>query len=596
MSWVRAVFPCVLLLVPVLTAAQSLDGTVDWGYGRSTFDTGRDQTGTGSFTQAYTLAYRSVLWDPRFVSYSGELTFNRNALTFGSDDSRSQQTGFKAAANLFATRPFRASIRASRGFGGESANYPESGALRGGFALPPGSTPELRTARSEFGVNWQLVSASLPRVEVSYQDASARVAAGDLSALQRQSSLQALVAREGPRLRNTLRYQRDGFDSGLSHAFRQHYSELGYELVARATDKTWGTVRAGRRTTYSLFDLPDRFTDIGVDAYRPPPGGEVSLGYATATLAHQSASRLSADLNVGFDREHSAGGSTGALLTTATTRYRPFAGLVLHGSGTYGERNQDVGGAHVMVLTSGGLAGAEYSLATRLGRATAAYETGRGWNRSDRGRDGESRLWRARTDVATGVLKFVQLGAGYERGRSRDELLAFGNQWQERTHASARSALTSRITLDASYEIAAIDRGDVSQLFRTRYTQAAASASFELTRERRLAFTAGRFQNRAFTGDDANEYAGVAFTGVLIGPVHVTVTARREHTASAAARLDQDGYYTSGVLDYRLRLFTFGVEHRYTTLALTTADRMDPHAFTGNQFLVRVGRRFALTP
>ncbi|PYR91654.1 MAG: hypothetical protein DMF84_16105 [Acidobacteria bacterium] len=592
----RASVPCVLLLMPAAAAAQSVDGTVDWGYGRSTYETGDQQTTNASFTQAYTLGYRSILWDPRFLTYAGELTFNRNALTFGPDASSSQQTGFKGTANLFATRPFRGSISGSRGFGGESANYPESSTVRGGLTLPAGSAPELKTAKSEFGMNWQLASKSLPRVELSYQDSSAKVAAGSLSALQRQSSMQALVARESPRLSNTLRYQRNGFDTGLSQAFRQQYRELGYELVAKATDRTWGTARAGRRTTFSRFDVPDQFTDIGVDGYRPPPGGEVTLDYGMATLAHQAAAGLSADMSVGFDRERSAAGGTSALLATAGTRYHPFGGLVLHGSGTYGERGQEFADTRVLVLTRGARGGAEYSLTSRFIRATAGYDAGRGWNRSDRGVEGESRTWHGRLDASTEILHFVQLSVGHERGRSRDELLTFGNQWQERTHASARSTLTRRITVDASYEVASIDRGIAPLLFQTRYTQATASTAFELARERRLALTAGRFQNRASAADDANEYVGLVFDGALIGPLHISVTARREHTTSTVVRLDQDGYYTSGVIDYRVRLFTFSLEHRYTNLSLSTAGRIDPLTFTGNQILFRVGRRFGFTP
>src|SRR2546422_2255431 len=102
-----------LLLLPALLAAQTVDGAADWGWGRSTYRTGDDQTNNGSFTQGYTLGYHSVFWDPRFLTYAGELTFNKNALTFGQQASLSQQTGFKASANLFATRPFHGSIRAS---------------------------------------------------------------------------------------------------------------------------------------------------------------------------------------------------------------------------------------------------------------------------------------------------------------------------------------------------------------------------------------------------------------------------------------------------------------------------------------------------
>jgi len=585
---------CLLLLAAAPLYAQSIDGSADWGYGRSTYNAGGEQTATSSFTQGYTVGYRSTLWDPRFLTYAGELTFNKNELTFGRDAGASQQTGFNATANLFPSRPFRATVHGSRGSGGESGHYPESSAMGGGLVLPAGSTPELKTARSEYGVNLQLTAPSLPRVEVSYQDGSATVAAGSLDVVQRQSATQVLVAREGPRLSNTLRYQRNGFDTGISQAFRQQYSDLGYEFVGRATDRTWATARAGRRATYSLFDMPRQVTDIGIDPYHPPSAGEVNLVYGTATLAHQATDGLSTDLSVGYDRERSASGGTSALLAAATTRYRPFTGLTLNGSGIYGNRAQASPGTRVVVLTRGAATGVEYSLTFRAARASAAYEVGGGWNTSDSGVDGRSRLWRGRVEVGTDVLRLVQLNVGYDQGRSFDELLPFGNQWQERTHATARSTLTARVILDATYELASIDRGLAPALFSTRYTQEAVSASFLVTRERRAQFTAGRFLNRSLASDDGNEYIGVAFTGALVGPLRITLTARREHTASVASRLDQDGYYTNGLIEYRVRLFTFSLEHRYTDLALGYGGRLDPLTFTGNQIVLRVGRRFGL--
>ena len=580
-----------LLFVPAVLAAQTVDGAADWGWGRSMYRTGDEESTNGSFTQAYTLGYRSIFWDPRFLTYTGELTFNKNALTFGQQDSLSKQTGFKLAANLFASRPFHGSIHASRGFGNESGNYPQSTAERSGLTLPAGSVPELKVGRSEFGVNWQLAAKSLPRIELSYDDGSTSVAAGSLEAVQRQRSLQALVAREGPRLSNTLRYRDEGFDSAVSQAFRQRYGELSYELLARASDRTWSTVRAGRRTTFSLFDRPPQFNDIGIDAYHPPAGGEVDLLYGLATLTHQAAKGLSADVSVGYDREQSAAAGTTALLGTATTRYEPITGFTMHGSGTYGERGQDGAGTRLVVLTRGYSSGAEYMLTSRLFRGGIGYEAGRGWNTSDRG-EGESRRWRVRADAGTDALRIVQVSTGYEQGRSLDDLLPLGNQWQERTHASLRSAITPRVTIDATYELASIDRGTLPQIFRTRYTQTMMTTSVQLSRDRRVSFVAGRFRNRAFTGDDDNEYIGLGFDGAVIGRLRLSMTARRERTSSTAAALDQDGYYTAAMLTYRLRLFTFSLEQRYTDLALRTGSRIEPLTFTGNQILFRVGRKF----
>jgi hypothetical protein len=593
----RVVVAGVLLVVPAVSVAQTIDGAADWGWGRSMYGTGDERTTNGAFTQGYTLGYRSAFWDPRFLTYTGELTFNRNALMFGQQGSLSQQTGFKASANLFATRPFHGSIHTSRGTGAESASYPQSTVERSGLTLPPGSVPELNVGRSEFGINWQVAAAkSLPRIEVSYQNGSTTVGAGSLEAVQNQNSVQALVAREGPHVSHTLRYQRDGFDNAVSQALRQRYGELSYELVARANDRTFSSVRAGRRTTFSLFDVPPRFTDIGVDGYHPPPSGQVDLLYGLATLTHQAPAGISADVSVGYNEEQSASVGTSALLATATTRYQPLTGVTLHASGTYGERGQDVSGTRLVVLSRGIATGAAYTLTRRLLRGGIGCEAGRGWSTSDQGLDGQSRLWSVRADGGTDVLRILQLGVGYEQGRSLDDLLPLGNQWQERARASARSALTARITVDATHEVASIDRGTSPQVFRTRYTQTMTTTAIQVTRERRVSFTAGRFRNRSFTGDDNNEYVGLSFDGALIGRLRLSLTARRERTISSAADLDQDGYYTAGMLTYRLRLFTFSLEQRTTDLALRTGSRIAPLAFTGNQIMFRVSRKVMFAP
>src|SRR5688572_14370526 len=234
-------FLLILILAPSFAAAQAVNGSADWGYGRSTSRTGDQVTENDSFTQAYTVGYQSIVWDPRFLTYSGELTFHRNALSFGPQDGASRQTGFKASATLFPARHFPLSVNASRAIGGETANYPATNPIRGGLALPTGDVSSLKTGQSALGINWQFNNVRLARAELSYQQASATMAVGSLEALQRQSSLHALIARDGPRLRNSLRYDRNGFDNALSHAFTQRYAELSYELVATASPRTSAT-------------------------------------------------------------------------------------------------------------------------------------------------------------------------------------------------------------------------------------------------------------------------------------------------------------------------------------------------------------------
>ena len=157
------------------------------------------------------------------------------------------------------------------------------------------------------------------------------------------------------------------------------------------------------------------------------------------------------------------------------------------------------------------------------------------------------------------------------------------------------SSRTTRLTVSVDGEIASIDRGLAPLLARNHYTQAATTAALDLSRERRVSFTAGRFISRLDAERDRNDYLGLSFNGIVVRVLQVTTTIRREHTMSSVSRLDQDGYYTTSVLDYRLRLFTFGFEHRYTNLLLSTASRIDPLTFAGNQIQFRVTRKLGFT-
>jgi hypothetical protein len=586
---------CILLVRTAAPAmAQTVNGTADWGYGRSTYRTGDEDTSNGSFTQAYTVGYNSVLWDPRFLTYSGELTFYRNALTFGNQDGKLRQTGYKLATSLFPARPFPLSIQASRTIGNETANYPTSSPLRGGLALP-GDAVALRTRQSLFGVNWRLDQTRLPRVDLGYLSTSAELGAGALEGNQRQTNIQALVAHDTPRLRNALRYDRNAFDSALSQAFRQRHSDLNYELIATVSPRTSGTVRVGRRSTFSLFDAPPQFTEVGT-TFLPPSTGEVGLHYAVATFTHQPVSRVMTDMSVSYDRQRSADASVATLLGVATARYNVLRGLTLNGTATYGQRDQQLA-QRIKVLTRGLGAGATYDFALRFVQAGAGYDVARGRSTGELGAEGRNRSWRGRAHVSGGIPRWVELGVGYEQNRSHDDLLVVGNQWQERLRTTARSSPSRRLLLEASWEKATIERGlDAAGAGRSRYLQTSGAAAVELARDRRLTFTAGRFDNRSFTGDDSTKYVGLSLDAVVAGGLRLAITARREDAFSDLSQLDQAGYYTTAIAEYRLRLFTFSLEHRYTDLALSSTRQTDPITFYGNQVLFRVGRRFWFVP
>jgi hypothetical protein len=267
--------------------------------------------------------------------------------------------------------------------------------------------------------------------------------------------------------------------------------------------------------------------------------------------------------------------------------------LTLNGSATYGQRDQELPASRIRVLTRGVGAGANYDLAFRFVQAGAGYEVGGGRSTGELGVEGRNRSWRGRAHLMGGLVEWVQLNVGYEQGRSHDDLLAVGNQWQERTRATARSSPIRRLLLEASWEQATIERGlGVAGAGRSRYLQTSGTAAFELARDRRVSFTAGRFDNRSFAGEDSTEYVGLSLDAVVATGLRVAITARREETFSDISQLAQAGYYTTGIAEYRVRLFTFSLEHRYTDLALSSARRTSPIAFYGNQVLFRVGRRF----
>src|SRR5262249_40159154 len=313
------------------------------------------------------------------------------------------------------------------------------------------------------------------------------------------------------------------------------------------------------------------------------------------TLTHQPNARFVTDANLGYTSERAAAATTGSLLATTTARVMPVAGVILRGSGTYGKRQQNVTGVGIAALTRAIAAGAEHGVRHRAVHASAAYEAEQAWNRSDASIEGRGQSWRARADAGVEIFAVAQLNVGVDRDRAEDTLLTLGNQRQERAHASMRTLVTTRVILDSTYERAVIDRGVQPVLFRVRYTQAMTTMTVQLSRDRRAGLSAGEFINRSFVTDERHQYAGVSFSGTIVGALHVSITARRERTLSDVPHLFQDGSYAVGSLDYRLRLFSLALEYRYTDLALVTATQIDPLTFNGNQLALRISRKFGIS-
>lgn len=579
------------LAFPIQAAAQAVNGMADWTYGHSAIDAGEQSTMNKSFAQNYTIGYRSIVWDPRFLQYTAELTFQKIGLTFGRQEGRSGNTGYKLGASLFQARPFPLSISASRSFGGESGNFPTAMPVRGGLVLPPGTAmPQFKTRVSTLGVNWQLATKGFPRTELAYRKGSSGASVGDLKVEQQDSTLSASMAGETARTRNTLRLHRTAFDNLAAQEFKQRQTDLNYELLATLGRRTKGNVRAGYRRTYSLFDTPPEFTDIGRGASLPPSGGDFGQYYAAGGVSYQAGRALFTDVTTSYDRSNWDQGSAGSLLLLSTTRYEPLGGLTLSATGTYGLRGQELGGSSLTVLTRNVQGGVAYSLARRPIQISLGAERGTGWHGGTTSQSGRTDSWTGRATAGSTALRWVELSLGYERARSTDDLFVFGNYWMARTRASARSRAIGRIRLDASWERSTVERGIRDTFSRTEFLTRNGGAQVDLGRGRRLSLTAGDFQNRTAYGTDSNQFYGLSYESYLFNGLRLSSSARRE--AVALRGIEQTGYYTIAQAEYRLRLFTFAVEHRYTNLDLAVSTRTGPFLFVGNQVLIRISRRF----
>ncbi|MEW6365867.1 MAG: hypothetical protein AB1714_14655 [Acidobacteriota bacterium] len=591
-AWLLVAVVIALVGWPRRLDAQYLNGSADWSFGHSVFDTDGTRSVNRSFVQSYDLNYGSVAWDPRFLQYTAGVIFRKTGLSLAGDDSGASDVGFKLNGNFFPSRPFPLSIFARRTFGTETGNYPTSSPIRGGIPLPPGATyPDVKIRLSSYGVNWHLDEEKLPMIHLAYRRDSDTEEAGSDKVLQRGTNLDLTATQETKRTRSTFRFHRQAYDNELSTAFRTRYNDLSYELLATLNPRTRGQVKAGYLDTYSLFDIPPHMTETGDGGLQPETPGGYRLYYATANLSYQTAEKLQTSVATSLELGRSATADTGAVFVSTTNTYFPVRGLGLNARAGYGRRNQktDTGDSSVDMRTVG--AGVTYNLPLRSIQAVVGYDVGRGWNRDVSGRDGVSTSWNGRANMSTGALKIMNVNASYERGKATDELLSLGNYDLERVRASARSQTFWKTTLQVSWERSETTRGQGDTL--TDYEARALNADVQVNVGRlcTLAVSAGAFRNRTDAGIDRNRYLGLEFAGIFFGGLRTSVSARREAIA-LPGYLDQQGFRIYTKLDYQLRLFTFGVEHRYSTLDQIVTEKQTSTGFVGNQILFRVTRRF----
>jgi hypothetical protein len=586
---------CAVVLVPALAGAQVVAGSAAWTLGRGSNESNGQPSQNDSFWQDYTLGYTGSLLDARLLKFNAEIAFRTNSLNSGGVDYSQQgnqrDLGYKLGASLFPARPFPFFIQASRDTIDESGNYPSSSGIRGGIAVPPGvPTPDFRTRNTAFSTGWQLSVPSLPRIDVGYRKGHSLVTGGPYSAEQRDEDLHLGVSKETARTQHALRYQWTTYENQVSQAFNQRLSDLEYVFGATLQRRSRASVRAGRRTSLSLFDVAVPAGNQDTGAYSPPSRGEVGTTYLVGTINVEPNRRLSLDFTGTFDRQDASLVTTDAKLASATANFEALPGLSLNATGTFGERGQQLGRDTISVITRSGLAGVSYRARVRWLDAGVQYAAGAGTNTTVEGQLGRTGSWAGQANLSASS-RWFSVSGGYGRSKNSDDILDYGNFRYERGHAAVQGQ-AGRVLLNGSWEELLIERGRSLTFARERQRIVTATASLRVGRDSLLSANAGGFRSDIESGRDRSLFAGAAFESHLWRALHLAIWGRLGETTATQTGLDQRALNAFAQLEYRLRFFNFALEYRYNDQNLLSGDLANPVKFRGHQMLLRITRKF----
>jgi hypothetical protein len=596
-AW-RLAIAFALLPATASAQAQTINGTAEWTVTRGT-NTSEDRPfDNNAFWQRYTLGYLFPILDPRLMKCDAEFTFRTSSLTFGGPDTpqegHQRDIGYKLGASLFSRTRFPFFVQASRAALSESGDYPSSSGIRGGIVVPSGTPlPDFRTRNRSLAMGWQLTLPDAPRIEVGYRTGGSIMTGGPFRAEQNDDDLHAGVFWDRARTQQALRYQRTAFENLISQSFNQRLSELSYDLAVSLGARSRLTVRSGRRGSFSLFDVPSQIVDPGTGSYRLPSRGEVDALYAITVLNYEPARRLSIDLSGSADRQDAARVATSARLGSASARFDVFRGLSVSATGIYGTRGQMLGDVPVTVATRSAQAGATYRAGVRWLDGSIALTRGVGTNTTPEGRPGETASWSGQASLSSS-LPWIGVGVGYDRAKSRDDILDFGNADNERTHASV-TRQSGAMAWSGTWETSIVRRGRGATLASSRQQTFTATATYRLRSDVRLSANAGGFSQRAEFGRDRTAFYGGAFEAPLRRSLHVLIWLRRESTTATQTNLEQHALTGLGQMTYQLRAFSFSAEYRHYNQDLQYRHLTDPFVFRGHQLVLRVSRKFGLS-
>lgn len=577
--------------------AQTLNGAAELAFGiGSNLSAGRPES-SGSFWQAYTIGLATPLADPKLLRLTADVTLRTGRITFTAPAIEQQGAqrdyGYHLGTVVLPAGRFPLSIQASREQVAESGDYFAANGIRGGLVVPPGLvSPEFRTRSTSLDVGWQVLIPALPRVELGYRRAAATVTGGQAEGRQRNDDLHLNVTRESARVRQSLRYQRTGFESVVSQAFNQQIANLDYDLGIRLSSHLRLSTRVGRRAHDSLFAVPGATTGDPGDPYRPPSDGTASAQYVTSSLVADASRRYAFDLSANLDRQQSSGSSTGARMASGSARLELLPGLVLNGLGLAGQREQIIGNSVITVLTRSGLAGATYRAGTRWLHGSVSASTGAGTTMTPDGRTGSTRSRAGQVTLAA-AWNGLTVGGGYDRSENRDDILDYGNLGLDRLRAS----LTGRVgtfELGGEWERAQIDRGRQETFLSTRQGMASGSITWLLPRALRLTANGGTFRTDARTARDMALFAGAGVEAKLGARLRVQSWLRVGRTVATQARMDQQTIASFAQLEYRIGAIIVTGEYRRNAQQILAGGLGDFTRFRGQQILARVSRAFGV--
>ena len=583
----------IAMLAPAAAEAQ-LYGAVEFVLGRGYVDSGVDRSPNNDFDQNYTVGFRSSIWDQRFLRYDGNVTFRRTNLVFGEKSGSSNDFGFAFNGTFFNSRSFPLTLQVSRNQIAESGDFPSASIIRGGLTFPPGQPmPDFLTRRSGIDLNWQLTEPRLPQVQLTVRKVNWNGSGGGESGTQREDQINANVEKTLGWTRHTFRYLKNAIANETNSLYDNGYSNLSYEMATTRAGRTRGTVQVGRRTSYSLFDVPSRIVDPGLPGPEYGRRGSSLIRYAQGSVTYDATSRLSADVMLGAEREDLEFGSAGSLLASAGARLLVGKGLSVNGQGAVGLRDQRIQSVERNVRTATWTVGADYVRTINALTFSAGGHRTAGTNEEYTGETGETNGWFGRADVGTAFSRGVNLRAGYERGQTTDNLLETGNQDLERVRLSAHSNVGSRVSLEATWEDSSVVRGRTVQLEDSRFMIASGTAHVRVTRRSTASIAAGQFTTTTLANfaDERRAFAFVSFDATLAPALMLRTYGRGERTEFTSMDRDQIFLEALAILEYKLRFLTCALEYRYTESGISQAGSLTRPS-RGNRVLLRISRRF----